>query len=163
MSYERIDASAQFDGAIRESHEYRYKLAARYILPTDTVVDAACGTGYAEPILNAGKYFGVDKVNLGANIITDLETWEPNFDFDVFLSIETIEHLHNWQHLLEIGRRAKRLMVVSTPIVPSSASNEFHIQDFTFAQITKELVQGGWKLIHCEEQGGEYGIWVLER
>ncbi len=165
MSFERIDASERFDGRIRESHEYRYKMAARYVRPTDIVVDAACGTGYAKPILKAARYVGIDKVALGADIIADLETWEPDFDFDfdVFVSVETIEHLHDWKHLLAMGRRAKRIMVISTPIIPSTASNEFHVQDFTFFQITKELVQDGWKLIYCEEQMEEYGIWVLEK
>ncbi len=163
MSFERIDASPAFDGHIRESHEYRYKVAARYVRPTDIVVDAACGTGYAKPILKAARYVGIDKVALGADIVADLETWEPDFDFDVFVSVETIEHLFDWKHLLAMGRRAKRVMIISTPIIPSTMSNEFHVQNFTFAQITKELVRDGWKLVHCEEQEYTYGIWVLDK
>ncbi len=162
-AYERIDASERFDGHIRESHEHRYKVAARYVLPTDIVVDAACGTAYAKPILKAGKYIGIDKADLGADVIADLNKWSPDFDFDVFISIETIEHLDDWRHLISVGQRAKRLMVISTPIVPTVGGNEFHVQNFTFAQITKELVRDGWKLVHCEEQEYTYGIWVLEK
>ncbi len=162
-AYERINASEQFDGRVRDSHEYRYKIAARYVRPTDIVVDAACGTAYAKRIIGAGKYIGIDKIQLGENLVADLNVWIPDFEFDVFVSMETLEHLDDWRHLLSVGRRAKRLMVISTPIVPTVGGNEFHVQDFTFTQITKELVQGGWKLVHCEEQEYMYGIWVLEK
>jgi len=137
MGYERITDDPQFDGGIRESHEWRYRWAAQYIEPNDIVIDAACGTAYSKKILNTPNYFGVDRFDGGADIIADLETWQPDFPFDVFVSIETIEHLSDdgVRNLLEIAKKARRYAIISTPIIPTKHRNEFHRQDFTYEQV----------------------------
>ncbi len=137
MGYERIDDSSRFDGPIRESHVWRYLWANGYIKTDDVVLDCACGTGYARHILN-GKYIGVDKL-AGSDIVADLETWQPDFEFDVFVSIETIEHIHNYQNILDIAKKAKKYAIISTPIIPTKHRNEFHVQDFTFTELISFL------------------------
>lgn len=163
MGYERITNDPKFNGPVRDSHEYRYKIAGSYILPTDIVLDAACGTGYGKKFINCANYYGVDRIQLGNNIVGDLNTWRPDFDFDVFISFETIEHIHNYKNVIDFGKQAKRIMCVSTPIVPSVGSNEFHVHDFTFDQISNELIDDNWELIHSETQNADYGIWTLQR
>ena len=61
MDYERIDNSKKFDGPVRESHEFRYKFANKYIEKDDSVIDAGCGVGYGKDILKTENYTGVDK------------------------------------------------------------------------------------------------------
>lgn len=145
MSYERITKDPQFD-AVRDSHEWRYKWAARFIRNSDKVMDAACGTGYGlnvmlkEGALNPYNYTGVDRDfgeqyegQGGVLLMRDLETWQPEFDYDVFISIETIEHIQNFRNILNMAIRAKRYAIISTPIQPNK--NPFHVHNFTAEQL----------------------------
>lgn len=140
MSYERITADPRFD-SVRESHEWRYSWAARFVTPEDVVLDVACGTGYGAKILNAGRYIGVDKELFGKwstpqlFIPADLESWKPEFSYDVFVSIETIEHIHNKENIIAMAKKAKRFAIISTPIVPTKHRNEFHVHDFTYKDL----------------------------
>ncbi len=160
--YERIDESGRFDGSVRESHEFRYKLAGTYTQPDEIVLDAACGTGYGRQFLR-GLWRGVDKEDLGKNLVANLNTWIPDFPFDVLVSLETLEHLENWRNLIDIAHRARRMIILSTPIVPTVGSNQFHLQDFTKEQIDEALAHPDWQLKQFIVQNEEYGIWVLER
>lgn len=147
MSYERITADPAYD-AVRPSHEWRYKFAAKYIEPRDVVIDAASGTGYGRKFLGTHYYVPVDRAGVSiadeglVDILqADLNTWQPNFDFDVFVSIETIEHLSNAgvKNLLTIAAKARKYAIISTPIIPTKHRNEFHTQDFTFDQLKMML------------------------
>jgi len=156
--YEFIDERPEFDIA-RVSHEYRYKVAGKYTTDNDIVVDMACGTAYGKKFLKYKRYIGVDKYNNGADIVTDLVNWEPDFDYDVAISLETIEHLSDYTQHIENLKRAKRI-VISVPIIPTKHRNKFHLQDFTKESI-KELFSD-CKLIHEEIQNDIYIILVYE-
>lgn len=145
--YEYIQDLPEFD-AVRESHEYRYKLAGQYTKDTDTVLDAACGTGYGRKFLK-GKYVGVDRNGHGT-ITTDLQTFEPDFEYDVAVSLETIEHLPDYTQHIKNLKKAKRNIIISVPIIPTVGINPFHVHDFTEESI-KELFSD-CKLIHEEKQ-----------
>jgi len=167
-NYERITDDKEFDGFARTRHEFRYKIAGSYVNKDDIVIDAACGTGYGQKFFHCLEYHGVDREQFFSNqIIADLNTWKPSDSFipkfDVFVSIETIEHLKDWKHLLKVGRQATRLMIVSTPIIPTKHFNEFHINDFTKEELDTELQQEGWIIEHYQEQDNEYGIWILTK
>lgn len=172
FGYERIDDSPEFDGIIRESHEYRYQVAGRYTKDTDTVLDSACGTGYGRKFLK-GHYVGVDKFkNLEVNCLQeDLETWVPRFEYDVFISIETIEHLYNYTQLVKNAKNSKRIIVISTPIIPTVVrlpngepdARHFHVQDFTMDKLKRIFEDEDWKIIHEEIQNNVYGIIVLQK
>ena len=163
MNYERITEHSYFDSA-RSTHIYRYTLASRYIDGYDTVLDAACGIGYGRKIINFKNYYGVDKEYLFKNIIqADLNTWQPDFGFDVFISFETLEHLENYKNLLQIGKQANRLMIISVPIVPSKDTNPYHLHDFTKEEMYGLLEDNQWKTAYYEEPDEETGIWILKR
>ena len=159
MGYERITDDKQFDGYVRDSHIYRYKVADKFIEPDDVVLDIACGSGYAKDLMK-GKYIGVDKYNFCSNIVVDLNTWEANFDYDVAVCIETIEHLKDYTQLVKNLTEAKKRFVISTPIVPTKHRNEFHLHDFTMSEL--KTMFKAYKLIHSEVQDDLYGILVYE-
>jgi hypothetical protein len=151
MSIERVE---QPDAL----HLYRYTFASRYVEPGDTVLDCACGTGYGKDLLNADTWIGADKIG---PLVVDLETWIPEFDFDVFVGLETIEHLHDYTAYVQACKRSKRTIVLSTPIVPTKHVNDFHFQDFTRQQI--EDLFSDWTVADYEQQTDTYGLWVFTR
>jgi len=165
--HERITTSKEFDGYERDTHEYRYKLAGKYTEDTDTVLDMACGTGYGAKFLK-GNYKGVDKADLSGNIVADLNTWKPDFDFDVGVSFETIEHIQNYQNVLDNLKKAKKYIIYSTPIVPTVGANPFHLHDFTYAELRK-MFEGWGEIVYEEKQNHPlrreplYGIIVIKR
>ena len=156
MTYERITNDPIFNEA-RQSHEYRYQIIGKLTEPTDKIVDMACGTGYGRMFLK-GKYIGVDKEDLCQNIVADLNTWTPDFDYDVAISFETIEHLKDYTQLVKNLKKAKRLIALSTPIVPTKHRNEYHLQDFTVEQVEEMFKE--FKLVYKEIQNNLYGVWI---
>lgn len=162
MQYERITSAAYFDGLIRDSHEYRYKVASSYALPSDIILDVACGTGYGRKFFS-GLYIGVDTFEShefpldGYFLKEDLNYWVPDFAFDFAVSFETVEHLTNYQNLIEILRRSRRMVFLSSPIVPTKHRNKFHVNDFTYDEL-EEMMGDGWQIIHSEIQDKLYGI-----
>lgn len=153
--YERITDEHQ--GEVRDLHEERYRIASWFTQPTDTVLDAACGTGYSRDILH-GHWIGVDKEDLCGNIVADLNTWQPTFHFDVFAGFETIEHLENPANYVEIAKRA-RIICLSTPIIPTKDRNPYHLQDFTRQEI--EAMFEDRTVAFYLEQIETYGVWVF--
>lgn len=157
MAYERITDDEQFDGT-RESHIYRYKWAARFIEEEDVVLDAACGTGYGAEYL-PGSYVGVDKDELGQKFVADLETWKPDFEFDVFVGLETIEHLGDYSNYVDIAKRARKYIIISTPIIPNK--NPYHLQQFSKQDIIDLF--SDQELEEYEEQDKRYGIFAFKK
>lgn len=151
-----------------EIHSYRYQVAARYTRDTDTVLDAACGIGYGRFILT-GTWIGADRdpPKHPDAIEVDLCTWVPNFDFDVFVGLETIEHLESIDAYVTAAKQARRTIIISTPIIPTTHFNRFHLQDFTVDSL--EALFSDWRVVHYEPQvdpllkAETYGIWVFER
>lgn len=158
--YERIDDSPGHDRA-RVSHEARYSLAGSFTTDSDVVVDAACGTGYGKRFLR-GEWVGVDREPLGT-IAADLQTWTPDFGFDVFVGLETIEHLADYAHYVEVAQSARKWIVISTPIVPTKHRNPFHVHDFTTEDIKALFAVGPWSLFAEYRQLDLYGLWVFKR
>lgn len=71
----------------KEGQEGRFKLLAKQIAPTDTVVDVGCGFGDMLPFLRAqglrGQYIGLDFVDEFINAATQTHS-DPNATFRVF-------------------------------------------------------------------------------
>lgn len=164
-------------GRATAGHEARYALAAGFLRPGDVVVDAACGIGYGALILDAHgdvTYYGVDRdtsiVAVEEHprrtfIEADLQSWQPDFEFDVAVGFETIEHLENYEVYLDWARRAKRYVVVSVPILPTKHKNVFHVHDFErddiiqFFQADRE-----WLLFQYFDQPWEHScVYVFAR
>lgn len=143
MTWERIPSS---EWQQQRGHVYRYELAEKLLNVGDIVIDAACGIGYGSTVLTANKaitYFGIDQVGAidaqflghGWFAAKDLNTWTPDFNFDVAVCFETLEHLDNPAHMVSWLKQAKRLVILSVPTVPTKHMNEFHLHDFTVDEI----------------------------
>jgi cyclopropane fatty-acyl-phospholipid synthase-like methyltransferase len=149
-------------------HVSRYFLARGWVMPGETVLDAACCTGYGSHLLAqvAGKVIGyeVDEGCISdANgrwgeekidfQVKDLDTCELP-DVDVAVTIETVEHLNDMNHFLDqLTKHVKRLVIITVPLggtsyayvneVPSPATekNDFGNGDAVDAHFFKR----GWE------------------
>jgi len=163
-------------GPLTRGHEARYCLAAGFLRPGDVVVDAACGIAYGASVMCAHgdvTYIGVDK-DLSEVVIVepsvvrlieaDLTTWRPEFDFDVAVGFETIEHLSDYSTYLEWCRRARRFALLSVPIVPTVGTNPFHVHDFDRDELIELFLNDDWDLFQYLDQPSELaGLYVFAR
>lgn len=157
----------------RSGHELRYRLAAGYIDPGDTVLDAACGVGYGASLCrHAGEWVGVDIEPVvdpvyepfGRWVVADLGEWLPDFTFDVAVSFETLEHVADPERLVDVLCLARRLVVCSVPIVPTAGANPFHLHDFTMWDPPRLFAARGWVLHQFLLQPAELSaVYVFER
>jgi hypothetical protein len=154
----------------RAIHEYRYRWALQFITEGDVVLDAACGIGYGRPILElvAGEWVGVDRTAPAAAFRADLTTdLVGMWDFDVFVGLETIEHLPTLEHYVELAKTASHTIVISTPIIPTVHFNPWHLHDFTRESLEALFVDGTWDVLEYEEQVDPtlgiptYGLWAF--
>jgi hypothetical protein len=166
---ERLSKSdLDHDAVQREIHTYRYAFAAQFTTDADRVVDAACGIGYGREYL-AGQWVGVDKYAAGGTLTVDLCTWSPTFSYDVFVGLETIEHLDDYRAYVIAAKRARRSIVISTPIIPTVHFNPYHRHDFTRESLAALFVDDEWQVEHYEAQVDPvldcetYGIWAFSR
>lgn len=145
-------------------HRARYEWAAEYIEPNERVFDVACGIGYGASIIQDRvpvSYIGADKIepdpqfsSLGVfRSSIDLDSWVPDFEWDVSVCFETLEHVADPYHLAKQVRKAKRLIIVSVPTRPTKHFNDFHLHDFTVADI--EQMFEGCELIELRDQPEE--------
>ena len=142
MSPERIPYEAE-NWQTHVGHVKRYQWATKFIKTTDTVLDVACGIGYASELLavTGCNYIGIDKPGVplpefereGVQFVeADLDGWFPGFIPDVTLCFETLEHLEDPQRMADILQGVTgRLICVSVPIIETVGKNEFHKHDFT--------------------------------
>lgn len=145
-------------------HLYRYGFAASFVERGDVVLDAACGNGYGRPIIEGagGQWYGADKdPPSGKTFVVDLESWVPPIDYDVFVGLETIEHLADPTAYLDAAKQARRRVILSTPIVPTKHFNGYHLRDVTKEEI--EMAFTDWRIERYEEQAGVYGVWAFSR
>lgn len=120
---------------IASEHWHRYAFA-RVLAPGRRVLDAACGEGYgsalmaraggevlgldlsAEAVAHArARYDGISGLRFGQADATALDAL-PDASFDLVLSFETLEHVHEHERLLDGFARLLApggLLLVSTP------------------------------------------------
>lgn len=111
-------------------HVGRYYLARGWIMPWETVLDAACCTGYGTKLLSltakhaigyeidegAIEHANIEKPQNCEFHIKDLDTCELP-DVDVAVSIETIEHLNDMHHFVEqLHKHTRRLIIMTVPL-----------------------------------------------
>lgn len=147
-------------------HIWRYQQAAEWVDPDDVVVDAACGFGHGRSLLGAKEWVGVD-YQPPASVVADLTEWVPDFRFDVWVGLETIEHLPAVDHYAAQAKKAGRYVVVSTPTTPTAHINEWHVRDFTADEVVELFTDERWNLVEhktqTDDQDYEYGFFVFGR
>ena len=122
--------------------------------------------GSATDTLLRGAWIGADK-EPGPGLIVDLRSWVPHFDYEVFVGLETIEHIDPLEAYLAAAKKAIPTIVISTPIIPTKHFNPYHVHDFTKESL--EALFSDWKVVHYEPQVDPvigfdtYGIWAFER
>jgi SAM-dependent methyltransferase len=160
MSPERIPEEEWWN---ETGHTWRYDWAAAQVRPGESVLDIACGIGYGSELLRKSDchYVGVDKpgvpsqtfITNGTWVEADIDTWEPWWDYDVAISFETLEHVADLEHLVGIIKRAKRLICVSVPTIPTVGMNPWHVRDFTVDDVP--ALFSDWTLVEQIPQPAE--------
>lgn len=145
-------------------HLARYAYASRFAKDAH-VLDIGCGTGYGtaemaqhakdatgvdlspEAIAYARQHYPLANTTFLAASATALPF--PGASFDVITAFEVIEHLRDWQTLLQEARRSLHpggVFLVSTPNKlyygesrAAEGPNPFHAHEFTFAEFRDAL------------------------
>ncbi len=115
-------------GERSDAHVVRYQLAAEFVRPSDTVLDAACGLGYGAHVLRAlspaEQIIGIDGSDWGIDYARAsyeergvafrvgflpqvLDDFAPS-SIDFVASLETLEHVENPDALLDAFHRVLR-------------------------------------------------------
>ena len=159
---------------IEADHLERYKFACKFA-KGKSVLDIACGVGYAGPMfiqLGAVSYYGVDinyklvefaKDNFASELIRysvgDICTFKIDKKFDLISCFETIEHIRDYKtaikNLYDMLNPGGTLLV-SSPNRPVTSpncntlndkpSNEFHTQEFIPEELLLLLSENGFSV-----------------
>ena len=156
---ERMIPDAHRDAVVYIEHIVRYEFAAR-LLRGKSVLDVACGSGYGSEVLAQAGAHSVVGVDLSpeASRYADgrYSSDSTSFlagdaehlpfraaSFDVIVSFETIEHLHDpFSFLSEVKRLLKPdgLLVISSPNKGVFIEgNPFHVHEFTYDELDVAL------------------------
>lgn len=166
LTYEEVHAR-QGDG-----HKLRYQIAKSFCKDHHIVLDAACGIGYGSNIIKEAGCIGpgvvtyrVDKLPVEDrepptynihDVVADLNTWEPDFEFDIGVSFETIEHVQDYQHLLTQLKKAREWIICSVPVIPTKHINEWHLHDFAPLELPGYIEDDDWEMYSYLEQPTEF-------
>lgn len=154
----------KIDGPGLNEHFERYELAKKNIVPTDRVLDAACGTGYGTEMLSrvAQSAVGFEfsehalqwanthhKQRNVTYVRGDLNKPLPfeKESFNVVVSFETLEHIENQENVLSEFRRILMpggKLILSSPdreIITEKAEtdNRFHIHELSKTEFVKKV------------------------
>lgn len=155
-------SSERFDATRRETaedvvmglyHRYSYEVAARSLQPGDRVLDVGFGEGYGSTILG-GEYTGVELdpklvAHARARYHGRFETYDgrhlPDDPFDLVVSFQVIEHVHDpdpW--LAEIARVARRAMFATPNRIHRIRDgerpwNRYHVREFSAEELQQLL------------------------
>ncbi len=154
-------------GCRADAHIARYALAAQIVRPGDTVLDCACGLGYGTAVLaslsRGGRFIGID-TDAGAIAYAQANYPGPDIAFlsgdagslatipdasvDVVVSMETIEHVADWQGALRTFRRVLKpdgRLIASVPDrwvdETGNDPNPHHFQAFDWEKFSAELAE----------------------
>jgi 2-polyprenyl-3-methyl-5-hydroxy-6-metoxy-1,4-benzoquinol methylase len=157
-SPERFDPGADAGKLVQSEHIARYSWAAQLAAGVD-VLDAGCGTGYGTAILAAagpGRLLAVDVAEEAIALTeaategraevarADLRALPFDDDcVDLVVCFEVIEHLENSSQAIDELARVLRpggVLLISSPNPAEYLpGNEFHVHEFTPAELETEL------------------------
>ncbi len=149
------------------NHLARYVLALKYV-SGKKVLDASCGSGYGVDLMYdlAEQITGVDISRetidyandsyRGGFSVCDLEREFPNYQFDMVVSFETIEHLNNPRVFLENVKNHSKEFLFSVPIEKKLNTRGFHKRTYTVGEAMGMIsnVFGGSEQIEWFNQKG---------
>ena len=156
---------------IFDDHFGRYEFAAGFA-KGKRVLDIACGSGYGsyliassgaafvqgvdiskEAIDSARRRFISDNLNYEQCDLLDFASSRP---FDLIISFETIEHIHDFQRAIATYANLLAddgLLLISSPnrnitspgakTIADPPNNPFHVREFTTDELITELENGG--------------------
>jgi SAM-dependent methyltransferase len=156
---------------VYEDHVERYRFAARFC-GGKRVLDIACGSGYGSAMLADAGAESVLGVDISSDNVAyasehyarssirfdvgDIVTYEPDGQFDLITSFETIEHVPDYQGALINLRKLMRdggALLISSPnrrvtspgahCIADRPLNKFHAQEFTPRELRAELMRAG--------------------
>ncbi len=131
------------------NRRFRYEWASKSISPTDIVLDAGCGSAYGREMLepHCARYVSIDYTQEAEPIIVaDMNEYSPDFDFDVFIGFESIEHVRDTAHYVEVAKRAKTHIFITCPASETLSWNPHHIYDFSVPDILRLFEDGNWSV-----------------
>ncbi|SRR5216684_230883 len=146
----------------RNAHIERYAFA-RKCFTGGRILDFGCGVGYgSEMLTRAGCH--VVSVDTSESALTLArqrpgklgtflrpEQLEEDEEFDGAMAFEVLEHLENPEEFLAMMARRARHLIVSTPIVPTMATNPHHRHDFTPAEF-ESMVARHFRIVYAWNQ-----------
>jgi SAM-dependent methyltransferase len=144
-------------------HLERYRFAGAHIRGT-RVLDCACGVGYgtammSEMVGQAVHLVGVDVSPEAIDyarkryarpglefILADGTSWKDARPFDTILTLETIEHVQDYETFVanlvsQLG--SDGCIIASVPYTPSMDGNPYHLHDFTIGGYKRLFEQHG--------------------
>jgi SAM-dependent methyltransferase len=170
IAVERMSPTTWMPPWCRHEHLARYRWAANYVAG-NSILDAACGTGYgARVLLDAGAHrvdgFDIDSGAVDEARELNAELAEANFavadatalpvedaSYDVYLSFETIEHLADDAAYLREAARILRpggVFLCSTPnrvvtnpgkSITDRPLNPFHLREYAHDDLAPLLAR----------------------
>lgn len=142
----------------RNAHLERYEFACRVFLEAK-ILDFGCGVGYGSEMLatrSLNVVVGVDSSETALAIARSRRGTLAEFvdlgdlrALDLFtgtVAFEVLEHLVDPEAFLDRTARFSRHLVVSTPVVPTVATNPHHRHDFTPEQF-RSMIEKRFKIV----------------
>jgi ubiquinone/menaquinone biosynthesis C-methylase UbiE len=169
LTVERVSADSWIPPWVRHQHVARYQWASAFAKGCH-VIEAACGTGYGAPILARAGATQVDGFDVSAEAIQEALGHHrldgvrfavgdaarlpvPDAQYDIFLSLETIEHLEDdGAFLAEVVRvlQPQGTFLCSTPnraltnpgtTIRDRPFNPHHVREYTRPELESLLHQ----------------------
>lgn len=177
--YENIDWGVlSTDDPIRIRHEFRYNMAAEFAC--GLTVDAACGYGCGSIRLAAkvDSVVGFDRDHKALEIAERCYSYHPSHAIEFHLAdldqpaipdchylvcIETLEHLRDPGGFMDRAMQVANRIFLSTPIVPTTHHNRFHVHDFTLPQLQSLFNPDIWRCLFLGVQESTYGLLCYQR
>lgn len=131
------------------NRRFRYEWAKKFIRPTDIVLDAGCGSQYGKETIGKSclEYISVDYTDVAEpSIVADMNDWQPDFAFDVFLGFESIEHIKNTANYVEVAKKAGTDIFITCPASETVSWNPHHVYDFSVPDILRLFEDKDWRV-----------------